>query len=56
MNDENKVVASLIYFKPGVDKERVERWVQALIDKGFAEGATTHEYNPEFGDPTWYIP
>jgi hypothetical protein len=56
MKDENKVVASVIYFNSHVEKERVERWIKKLMEEGHVEGHITREYNPMYGSPTWYIP
>lgn len=55
MNKEPNV-ASLIFFKPGVDIERVERWIKALEEKGVIDGSVTKEYDSTYGDPCWYIP
>lgn len=51
-----KKVASLIYFKEGVDIERVKAWIAKLEAAGFVEGSTTREYQEAFGSPVWYIP
>lgn len=49
-------VAALIFFKEGVDIERVQAWIAKLEEAGHTEGATVREYNPEIGEPVWYIP
>jgi hypothetical protein len=54
--NETRQIASLIYFKHGVKKERILRWIKALEEKGVIDGAVTQEYNPELGEPVWYIP
>jgi hypothetical protein len=54
--DEPTAIASLIYWAPGVDRARIERWLQKLQEQGYVEGETTREYNPEHGSPVWYIP
>ncbi len=54
-NDPKKV-AALIYFKEGVDIERVLAWVAALEQKGHSEGAVVREYVEAFGAPVWYVP
>lgn len=56
MEDRPTQIASLIYFKQGVDKERILRWIKALEEKGVIDGSVTQEYCPEFGEPVWYIP
>lgn len=56
MDANQKAVASLIHFKDGVEKERVERWIQKLKEQGHVESADTREYNPSWGCPVWYIP
>ena len=56
MKSDNKQVASLIYFKDGVEKERVEKWIKKLMEQGHVSSHVTREYNPEHGDPVWYIP
>jgi hypothetical protein len=55
-DNENTEVASLIYFKPGISRERVLQWIAKLEEKGVIQGHATHEYNPEYGAPVWYIP
>lgn len=55
MNDE-KSIASLIYWKDGVEKERIERWLKKLQEQGHLHSHVTHEYTPEYGEPCWYIP
>jgi transcription initiation factor IIE alpha subunit len=55
MNEE-KSIASLIYWKDGVDKERIERWIQKLQEQDFVLAHVTKEYNPAHGEPCWYIP
>ena len=54
-NDAPKV-AALIFFKEGVDVERVRAYVKQLEEKGVAEGADVREYVEAFGSPTFYIP
>jgi len=49
-------IAALIYFKPEISKERVLKWIAQLEEKGVIEGHQTHEYNPSWGSPAWYIP
>ncbi len=56
MNDEQTSIATLIYWKDGVEKERIERWLKKLKEQGFIEGETTNEYNPNYGGHVWYIP
>ena len=53
---ETKLVASLIYFSSDVEKERVLKWIEKLQQQGHVTGHCTHEYNPDFGEPVWYIP
>jgi hypothetical protein len=48
--------ASLIYFKEGVDKERILRWIKALEEKGVIDDSVTQEYDENHGMPVWYIP
>lgn len=55
-DDERKAVASLIYFSDHVTKERVERWIEKLKAEGHVVGSVTREYEPEYGEPVWYIP
>lgn len=54
--NENVEIASLIWFKPGVDRERILRWIAKLEEKDVIRGHSTQEYNPEHGFPVWYIP
>lgn len=49
-------IASLIYFKKGTSKARIERWIKALEEKGVIDASTTREYNNNHGNPVWYIP
>lgn len=56
MNDEPKAIASLIYWKDGVEKERIERWLNKLKEQGHIQAEVTREYNPSWGEPCWYIP
>lgn len=56
MTYEPKKIASLIYFKEGVDKERILRWIKALEEKDVIDASITKEYCPLYGSPTWYIP
>lgn len=56
MNEEKKAIASLIHWSDGVDKERIERWLKKLQDEGHIQSQETHEYNPSWGSPCWYIP
>lgn len=56
MKNKNKQVASLIFFADNVQKERVEAWIKKLMQQGHVTGHCTQEYNPEYGEPVWYIP
>ncbi len=49
-------VAALIYFKEGVDIERVRAWVAKLEAAGHTEGAVVSDYAPAYGAPVWYVP
>ena len=49
-------VASVIYWEPGVDKERVLRHLKRLMEEGVVKGHDTREYIPAFGAPCFYIP
>ena len=49
-------IASLIYFSDTVTKERVERWIEKLKEQGHVEGSVTRSYDPNIGEPVWYIP
>ena len=53
---ENTNIASLIFWKSIEEKERIERWLKKLQDEGHIESHSTHEYNPSYGEPVWYIP
>ncbi len=53
---ENQNVASLIFFADGVTKEQAEKAIQKLVNQGLVVSATTREYNPQYGEPVWYIP
>ena len=55
-NTPQKSVASLIYFKDGIEKARIERWIQKLKEQGYVQAHVTKEYNPAHGEPVWYIP
>jgi len=56
MNDEPKSIASLIHWKDGVEKERIERWLKKLQEQGYIQAQYTGTYNPDHGEPVWYIP
>ena len=51
-----KQVASVIIFASDVEKERVLRWIEKLQEQGHVQSHDTREYNPEIGEPTFYIP
>lgn len=53
--EKRKRVASLIYFADEVDCERVERWIAKLKEQNHVVGSVTREYDPEYGEPVWYI-
>jgi transcription initiation factor IIE alpha subunit len=54
--NEKTAIATLIHWKDGVDKERIERWLKKLQEQGHIQSQTTNEYNPNHGEPVWYIP
>jgi hypothetical protein len=54
--NDSPSVASVVYFKDGVTKERVEKWLNKLMEQGYVVGHDTREYQDAFGSPTWYIP
>ena len=54
--DKDTNIASLIFWRSIEDKERIERWIKRLQEQGHIESASTHTYNPEYGQPVWYIP
>ena len=53
---EEKAIASLIYWAPGVERDRVERWLKKLQEQGYIQSETTREYDSSIGEPVWYIP
>ena len=54
--DKQTRVASLIFFSSDVEKERVLKWIAKLEAQGYVEGNVTKEYDPNYGEPCWYIP
>lgn len=54
--NERTSKATLVHWKDEVDKERIERWLAKLKEQGYIHSAYTGEYNPEHGEPVWYIP
>lgn len=54
--DKQTRVASLIFFSSDVEKERVLKWIGKLQEQGHVESHTTQEYDPNCGEPVWYIP
>ena len=51
-----KQQATLVIFKPGVDPERIKRWIEALKEKGVVEKTVTQDFNQEHEYPVLYFP
>ena len=49
-------VGAVLIFEPGVDIERVRKWMDALKSAGHLSGHDTRTYNDGIGDPVFYIP
>lgn len=50
-------VASVIIFNDHVTKERVEAWINKLMEQGHVINHDTREYNYDHDcNPCWYIP
>lgn len=48
--------AALIFFSDDVTPERVAAWIAKLKEAGHVEGATVGTYDPNIGEPVWYVP
>lgn len=49
-------LASLVFWSSIEEKERIERWLAKLKEQGHVDHYYTGGYNPDFGEPVWYVP
>jgi hypothetical protein len=49
-------IATLLHFHEGVTEEQVKKLIEVLRAKGVLEKSHTGSYDPNWGEPVWYIP
>ncbi len=53
MNEQ--MVGAVLVFKSD-DVERVQEFLNRLVERDIIQPATAREFNPQYGGPVWYIP
>lgn len=52
----NFKTGAVIVFNSAVTKAVAQTVIDELVKRGLIESTSAHEFDPEWGVPTWYIP
>lgn len=47
---------ALLVFNKDVPPEKIAAWVEQLRAKGVLESGGVYDFNPDWGQPVWYVP